>query len=103
MGELYIGYRNFNPKIEKLNKYFTSISLSNEWLYAPQLLGGNFWNARATVITNSFNAFGIRLNGTLNESNDYFEPRGNIIGEESLFVQYGPVQGLGFLPTHQKI
>ena len=40
VGELYIGYRNFNPKIEKLNKYFTSISLSNEWLYAPLLLGG---------------------------------------------------------------
>ena len=102
VGELYIGYRNFNPKIEKLNKYFTSISLSNEWLYAPLLLGGNFWNARATVITNSFNAFGIRLNGTLNESNDYFEPRGNIIGEEKFIRPIWTSTRAWFSSNYQK-
>ena len=82
VGEIFIGYRNFNPKNKKLNKYFTSASFTSEWLYAPNLFGGNFWNARATMISNSFNAAGIRLSGTLNESNDYFEPRGDIIGEE---------------------
>ena len=82
VGEISIGYRNFNPKNRKLNKYFTSASFSSEWLYAPNLFGGNFWNARATMISNSFNATGLRLSGTINESNDYFEPRGENIGEE---------------------
>ena len=78
---MVIGYRNFNPKNIKLNKYFTSVSLTSEWVYAPNLFGGNFWNARATMISNSFNATGLRLSGTLNESNDYFEPRVENIGE----------------------
>ena len=82
VSEISIGYRNFNPKNRKLNKYFTSASFSSEWLYAPNLFGGNFWNARATMISNSFNATGLRLSGTLNESNDYFEPRVENIGEE---------------------
>ena len=82
VSEISIGYRNFNPKNRKLNKYFTSASFSSEWLYAPNLFGGNFWNARATMISNSFNATGLRLSGTINESNDYFEPRGENIGEE---------------------
>ena len=46
VGEIFIGYRNFNPKNNKLNKYFTSASFTSEWLYAPNLFGGNFWNAR---------------------------------------------------------
>ena len=82
VSEISIGYRNFNPKNRKLNKYFTSASFTSEWLYAPNLFGGNFWNARATMISNSFNATGLRLSGTLNESNDYFEPRAENIGEE---------------------
>ena len=82
VSEISIGYRNFNPKNRKLNKYFTSASFTSEWLYAPNLFGGNFWNARATMISNSFNATGLRLSGTLNESNDYFEPRVENIGEE---------------------
>lgn len=102
VGDLYIGYRNFNPKIKKLNKYFTNASISNEWLFAPNLFGGSFWNANATAITNSFNAFGIRLNGTINESNDYFEPRGNIIGEEKFIRPVWTSTRAWFSSNYQK-
>jgi len=102
VGEVYIGYRNFNPKIEKINRFFTSASLSNEWLYAPNLFGGSFWNARATTITNSFNALGIRLSGTLNESNDYFEPRGDIIGEEKFIRPVWTSTRAWFSSNYQK-
>jgi len=73
--EVYIGYRDFNPKIKNLNKFFSEFSITNERLYAPNLFGGNYWRGNVTMVSNSFNAAGIRLNGTINESNDYFEPR----------------------------
>ena len=102
VGEIFIGYRNFNPKNKKLNKYFTSASFTSEWLYAPNLFGGNFWNARATMISNSFNAAGIRLSGTLNESNDYFEPRGDIIGEEKFIRPVWTSTRAWFSSNYQK-
>ena len=71
-------------------------------MYAPNLFGGSFWNARATTITNSFNAFGIRLNGTLNESNDYFEPRGDIIGEEKFIRPIWTNTRVWFSSNYQK-
>jgi len=80
--EAYIGYRNFNPNFWNLNKYFTSFSIENERLYAPNLFGSTSWRASGTMISRSFNATGIRMNGTIGESNDYFEPRGDIIGED---------------------
>ena len=73
--EISIGFRNFNPKIKNLNKFFSEFSISNERLYLPNLYGGTFWNANATFVSNSFNASGLRFSGTINESNDYFEPR----------------------------
>ena len=102
VGEVYIGYRNFNPKNKKLNKYFTSASLTSEWLYAPNLFGGNFWNARATMVSNSFNAAGIRLSGTLNESKDYFEPRGDIIGEDKFIRPVWTSTRAWFSSNYQK-
>ena len=90
------------PKIEKINRFFTSASLSNEWLYAPNLFGGSFWNARATTITNAFNALGIRLSGTLNESNDYFEPRGDIIGREKFIRPVWTSTRAWFSSNYQK-
>ena len=102
VGEIFIGYRNFNPNNNKLNKYFTSASFTSEWLYAPNLFGGNFWNARATMISNSFNAGGIRLSGTLNESNDYFEPRGDIIGEEKFIRPVWTSTRAWFSSNYQK-
>ena len=80
--EASIGYRNFNPNFWNLNKYFTSFSIENERLYAPNLFGSTSWRASGTMISRSFNATGIRMNGTIGESNDYFEPRGDIIGED---------------------
>ena len=75
VSEVYIGFRNFNPKIKKLNKFFSEFAISNERLFAPNLYGGTFWEANATAVSNSFNASGLRFSGTINESNDYFEPR----------------------------
>ena len=70
-----IGYRNFNPDFLNLNKFFSNLSISNRRLYAPNLYGGTYWRGNLTMISNSFNAMGIRLNGNINEVNDYFEPR----------------------------
>ncbi len=78
----YIGFRNFNPQFLNLNKFFTKIEIENERLYLPNLFGSTSWRANGTMVSRSFNAAGIRLRGTLGESNDYFEPRGNVIGEE---------------------
>ena len=72
---LEIGYRNFSPEILNLNKFFSNFSLSNERLYAPNLYGGTYWRGNLTMITNHFNAMGLRFNGTIGEVNDYFEPR----------------------------
>jgi len=80
--EGYIGFRNFNPNFWNLNKFFTELSIENERLYAPNLFGSTSWRANGTMVSRSFNAAGIRLSGTIGESNDYFEPRPNIIGEE---------------------
>ena len=74
-GRFEIGYRNFNPSILNLNKFFSNFSISNQRLYAPNLYGGTYWRGNLTMISNSFNAMGIRLNGNINEVNDYFEPR----------------------------
>jgi len=73
--EIYIGFRDFNPKNKKINKIFSEVSISNERLFAPNLHGGTYWEANGTLISKSFNAAGIRFSGTINESNDYFEPR----------------------------
>ena len=102
VAEFNFGYRNFNPKIGEINKIFTKASFSREWLYAPNLFSGNFWSANATVVSNSFNAFGIRLNGTLNESNDYFEPRGDIIGEEKFIRPIWTTTRAWFSSNYQK-
>ncbi len=79
--EFNIGWRNFSPDFWNLNKFFTKFSIENERLYAPNLFGSTSWRANGTMISRSFNATGIRLNGRFAESNDYFEPRGNNIGE----------------------
>ena len=72
---LEIGYRNFNPNFLNLNKFFSNFSISNERLYAPNLYGGTYWRGNLTMISNHFNAMGLRFNGTIGEVNDYFEPR----------------------------
>lgn len=80
--EAYIGWRNFNPTFWNLNKYFTNFSIENERLYNPNLFGATYWKANGTMISRSFNAAGIRLNGSIGESNDYFEPREEVIGSK---------------------
>ena len=80
--EIWIRFRDFNPKNEKLNTIRTSASIINERLYRPNLYGGTFWEANAMFVTKTFNAAGIRSGGSLGETNDYFEPRGSIIGED---------------------
>ncbi|MBM77680.1 MAG: hypothetical protein CL846_04300 [Crocinitomicaceae bacterium] len=81
VGEVYLRFRDFNPKNKNLNKIRTSATISAEKLYKPNLYGGAFWEANGMFVTKSFNAAGLNFNGTLGESNDYFEPRGDVIGE----------------------
>ena len=97
--EFYIGYRDFNPKIKNLNKFFSEFSITNERLYAPNLFGGNYWRGNVTMVSNSFNAAGIRFNGTINESNDYFEPR--VWGEKFIRPVWTSMRGW-FSSNYQK-
>lgn len=75
VAKLYVGFRDFDPKFKRLNKIVSEFSITNERLYAPNLYGATYWRANATVVSNSFNAAGVRFSGTIDESNDYFEPR----------------------------
>ena len=72
---LNVAYRDFSPSFWKLNKFITNASISQERLYAPNLYGATFWNLRSIMVNKSFNAWGVVFNGSMTESNDYFEPR----------------------------
>lgn len=75
VSELYFAYRNFKPSFFNLNKFIFNSGLTYERLYAPNLYGGTFWEMRTVMVNKSFNAGGFSIDGSLTESNDYFEPR----------------------------
>ena len=43
--------------------------------YMPRIYTDTFWNLRSIMVNKSFNAWGVVFNGSMTESNDYFEPR----------------------------
>ena len=88
-----VAYRDFSPSFWKLNKFITNASISQERLYAPNLYGATFWNLRSIMVNKSFNAWGVVFNGSMTESNDYFEPR--VWGEIS-YDPYGQIAEHGF-------
>ena len=102
VGEIYLSYRDFNPKNKNLNKIRTSASISNERLYRPNLYAATFWETNAMFVTKSFNAAGVNFEGAIGESNDYFEPRGNSIGEDKFIRPVWTNSRAWFSSNYQK-
>ena len=102
VGEIYLRYRDFNPKNQNLNKIRTSASISNERLYRPNLYAATFWETNAMFVTKSFNAAGVNFEGSIGESNDYFEPRGNSIGEDKFIRPVWTNSRAWFSSNYQK-
>ncbi|MBL6659983.1 MAG: carbohydrate binding family 9 domain-containing protein [Crocinitomicaceae bacterium] len=102
VAEANIGYRNFKPNFWNLNKFQSNFSVNYERLYAPNLFGGAFWNGRAVMVSKSFNAWGINFNGALMENNDFFEPRGQNIGEYKYIRPIWTNMGAWFSSNYQK-
>lgn len=71
------GYRNFQPKWQKLNKIIFNASASYNRLYNPNVYTSSYFNTGLTLISKTFDAAGIRFNGAFTEFNDYFESRSN--------------------------
>ena len=102
VGGIYLSYRDFNPKNKNLNKIRTSASVSNERLYRPNLYAATFWETNAMFVTKSFNAAGVNFDGAIGESNDYFEPRGDIIGENKFIRPVWTNSRAWFSSNYQK-
>ena len=102
VGGIYLSYRDFNPKNKNLNKIRTSASVSNERLYRPNLYAATFWETNAMFVTKSFNAAGVNFEGAIGESNDYFEPRGDIIGENKFIRPVWTNSRAWFSSNYQK-
>ena len=75
VSEINMAYRNFKPNFWNLNKFISNVSVSHERLYEQNLYGATFWEMRTIMVNKSFNAGGVMFNGSMTESNDYFEPR----------------------------
>jgi hypothetical protein len=69
------GYRDFKPKWDYLNRLMIGASASIAGLYAPRHYTGAYLNGNITLVSKNFNAAGLRYNGSLTESFDFFEPR----------------------------
>ena len=102
VAEVNFSYRNFKPTFLNLNKFICNAAMTYERLYAPNLYGGTFWEMRTTMVNKSFNAGGLRVDGALTESNDYFEPRGNKIGDEKFIRPIWTSGRVWFSSNYQK-
>ena len=70
-----LGQRSFKPKWNRLSRFVTNANISYNRLYQPNVYTATYLNVNSTVVTREFDAAGIRLNSSLTESFDYFEPR----------------------------
>ncbi len=102
VSEIYISYRDFNPKNKNINKIRTSAGIVNERLYRPNLYAATFWETNAMAVTKSFNAAGVNFEGAIGESYDYFEPRGDIIGEDKFIRPIWTNSRAWFSSNYQK-
>ncbi|MFM7301110.1 MAG: DUF5916 domain-containing protein [Crocinitomicaceae bacterium] len=68
-------YRNFSPKSKLLSKVIVNGSLSQSYLYNPGAYVGTYNNMNLVLVSRKFDAGGLRINSSLTESYDYFEPR----------------------------
>lgn len=73
--EIEASYRNFTPKWEFANKIFTRAAIEYKRLYNPNEYIGTYFRLNGTIVSKYFHAGGIRMNGSLTESYDFFEAR----------------------------
>ncbi len=69
-----VGYRVFNP-FWKLNQLSSSVGVSYNRLYNPNVYTGTFINANLFVNSQRFHAAGFNFNCGVTDEYDYFEPR----------------------------
>lgn len=70
----YLAYRIFKP-FWKLNQMSTSLNISYNRLYNPDVYTATYADGNMFINTKRFHAAGLRFNASLTESFDYFEPR----------------------------
>jgi len=73
--EISGSYRNFSPKSKHLSKLIVNGSLSQAYLYRPNAYVGTYNNLNLVMVSRKFDAGGVRINSSLTESFDFFEPR----------------------------
>ncbi|MEY3085459.1 MAG: hypothetical protein RL037_1639 [Bacteroidota bacterium] len=73
--ELSGAYRNFSPKTKYLSKFIVNGTLSQAYLYTPGAYVGTYNELSVVMVSRKFDAGGLRMNSSLTESFDFFEPR----------------------------
>ena len=89
--DLSASYRNFKPKWQKLNKIIVNTSVSYNRLYNPNVYTNTYFNSGLILISKTFDAAGLRFNGSFTEFNDYFESR--FLGELFIAPRWQTVGG----------
>lgn len=72
--ESIIVYRKFQP-FWRLNQFSSSLILSYNRLYKPNVYTGTYLNGSVFTSSKKFHASGIQFNSSITDSYDYFEPR----------------------------
>ena len=73
--ELEVSYREFSPKWKFANKIFANAAIEYKRLYNPDRYIGTYFRLNGTIVSRFFHAGGMRMNGSMTESYDFFEPR----------------------------
>lgn len=71
---LELSYRNIEP-LKKFLRLSGEVMMFNEKLYAPRVQSTAYINARLNMLTNSFQYFGLSIDGQPIQGNDYFASR----------------------------
>jgi len=72
--ESTLSYRIFKP-FWKLNQFSSTFNFSFNRLYKPNVYTATYLNWNTFILLKKFHAAGIRMNSSITDSYDYFEPR----------------------------
>lgn len=74
VAEASISYRIYKP-FWKLNQFSSTLGYSYNRLYKPSVYAATYLNWNTFMLLKKFHATGIRMNSSVTENYDYFEPR----------------------------
>ena len=74
VAEASVSYRVFKP-FWKLNQFSSTLGYSYNRLYKPNVYTSTYVNWNSFMLLKKFHASGIRMNASVTDSYDYFEPR----------------------------